>query len=430
MAKICLTLPTNRACAPMVTAICAEAAYAVRRFGVDVVLLILDSSDEVSFARHAAALRAAALPAQVTVAHFDEERQRSFLREVTDDDDVLLGLMLPAGLSYGACTDRAFLFAAAYGCDSVHRRDSDSRYQVFEGADVFPIHQELGAIGRRAADVAATEADLDAAHLDRPVVLAGASFIGELSVDIGEIRRQDPGVYHDIVSLWAPSWASEAEKRELVDESFTGAGRDPFAGDRSVLTLVDPMRVDMCNVSFHQVHEQVPLPPATDTIGSDYFLLHLVRAAGLPGLLHNRHIVNFHTPERKSGPGLHAYHLRLAKFFLSVPFLHVIYREMTALGGALLDDDHRVHAPMIAKLVRESVPAARVECADKLASLVRSYRRLGGEYAGFADLLGDRAERLMREAEQDIENFAVLTEKWQQLVARARATRPRGSTCD
>ncbi|MGX1633651.1 DUF6271 family protein, partial [Streptomyces albidoflavus] len=41
--------------------------------------------------------------------------------------------MLPGGLSYGACTNRAFLIAAALGCESVHRRDSDSRYQTLAG---------------------------------------------------------------------------------------------------------------------------------------------------------------------------------------------------------------------------------------------------------------------------------------------------------
>jgi len=430
MAKICLTLPTNRACAPMVTAVCAEAAHAVHHFGVDVVLLVLDSSDDESFAGHAAALRSAELPEAVSVLHLDEERQRTFLHEIAGGDGALLDLLLPTGVSYGACTNRAFLYAASLGCRSVHRRDSDSGYQVFRGVEVFPIHQELAALGRRASEVSTSEVDIDAAHLEKPVVLAGASFIGELSVDVAEIREQDAEVYQDIVGLWAPSWASGDEKRALVAESFVGAGREPFDGDRSVLALVDPMRVDMCNVSFHEVHEQVPLPPAVDTIGSDYFLLHLVRATRLPGVLHNRHIVNFHTPERKSGPGLVAYHLRLAKFFLSMPYLHVIYRGMAELGEALLDDEHRVRAPVIAKLARESVPLAQRESADKIPSLVDAYRRLGGQYADFADVLDERTSRLVDEAKVDIENFAVLTEAWERLVTSAREIHRRRKTCD
>lgn len=66
MRAVCLTLPTNRECAATIAAIGAEAAYAARRFGVRVHLLILDSADPAAFERHAeavAALSAVALPA-------------------------------------------------------------------------------------------------------------------------------------------------------------------------------------------------------------------------------------------------------------------------------------------------------------------------------------------------------------------------------
>ncbi|SHG95345.1 DUF6271 family protein [Streptoalloteichus hindustanus] len=429
MRRICLTLPTNRACAATITALGEEAAYAATHFGVEVVLLVLDSTDERTFAEHASAIHAARRPENVTALHMDEAAQRAFLRQVIDDADVvkpdlLLDLMLPNGVSYGACTNRAFLIASALGCRSVHRRDSDSRYQVLHGATVFPIHHELTSLGRRAADAAAgvSETALDPAHAGKPVVMVGSSFIGELSVDIGEIARLNPEVYYDVVSLWAPGEWSDAEKRQLVDESFTGARAEVFTHDRSVLTLVDPMRVDMCNVGFHQIHEQVPLPPATDTIGSDYFLLHLAHDAQLPGVLHNRNIVNFYTPERKNGPGFAAYHLRLTKFFLSMLYFHDIYRRMAEAGEALLDDQHRVRASVVAEFARRSTGLAKDENVQRLERLDRAYRRLGGRYEAFADSLVDRRAALLREAEQDIEDFALLIDSWEHLVARSGAT--------
>ncbi|MQS39990.1 DUF6271 family protein, partial [Streptomyces katsurahamanus] len=93
------------------------------------------------------------------VHHFDEAEQRTFLREVIARSGVaaperVLDLMLPSRVSYGACTNRAFLIAEALGCASVHRRDSDSRYQYLDGEPVFPFHHELMALGRRAAEVA------------------------------------------------------------------------------------------------------------------------------------------------------------------------------------------------------------------------------------------------------------------------------------
>ncbi|MEU6017527.1 DUF6271 family protein [Streptomyces sp. NPDC047515] len=437
MRRICLTLPTNRACAATISALGEEADYAARHFDVEVHLLILDSSGEAAFAEHAGAVRDAHRAPNVIVHHLDEAAQRGFLRRVIRQagvvkPELMLDLMLPAGVSYGACTNRAFLIGSALGCESVHRRDSDSRYQQLNGEPVFPVHHELTSLGKTAFDAASgvSETALAPEHGHKPVAMVGSSFVGELSVDISEISRLDRDVYYDVVSLWAPlQWPDEA-KRALVDASFTGAGAEVFVRDRSTLTHVDPMRVDMCNISFqHEVYERVPLPPATDTIGSDYFLMHLVHDGTLPGVLHNRNIVNFYTPERRTDAGFMTYQTRLTKFFLSMLYFNFVYARMAAAGASLLDDRHHVRADTIAELVRESARSDREENVHRLDVLDRSYRKLGGRYAEFAGLLESRGPRLLEEAQEDIEDFALLIEAWAPLVRASRSTgvpRPRG----
>ncbi|MFJ4799617.1 DUF6271 family protein [Streptomyces murinus] len=424
--RVCLCLPTNRACPATITALHQEAAYAVRHFDVDVHLLILDSADADTRADHLRVLAALPDVPQVTVHHLDEDQQRSRLCELIDSAGLssgLLDLLLPPAVSYGACTNRAFLFAAALGCRSVHRRDSDSTYQLHAGQPVFPIHHELPWLGRPAAEATAAglHTDLVPAHARRPVSLAGASFIGELSVDIAEIRRLDPAVYHDVVSLWAPTDWPEERKRDLVAESFTGAGTAPFTGDRSTLTLVDPMRVDMCNIAFDRaVYERVPLPPATDTIGSDYFLLHLVHDATLPGILHNRHIENFHTPERRTPTGFPAYQRRFVKFLLSMHYFQHVYDHMTATGAALLDDHDRVRPDRITAFLRESTTLDPAENIWRLDRLDTSYRKLGGRYAEFAEQLSDERAQLLTEAASDITAYADLIDAWPALIEATR----------
>ena len=427
MRKICLTLPTNRACAGTMSMVVEEAEYAAERFGVEVHVVVLDSSDVHTFAAHSQVLRATRRVPNVILWHLDEAYQRNFLSQVIrqagfDRPERLLGLMLPAGISYGACTNRAFLFGAALGCESVHRRDSDSRYQVVNGAKIFPIHHELESLGKSAADAArgVSESVLDPSHAQRPVVLVGGSFVGELSVDIEEILRLDEEVYHDIVSLWAPAHASEQEKRNLVKESFRGSGTALFNGDRSTLTVLDPMRVDMCNIGFSQVQEQVPLLPATDTIGSDYFLIHVVHAAELPAVQHNRDIVNFYTPERRTESGFVDYQLRLTKFFLSMQYLNFIYDRMAATGKSLCDKQDRVRAAEISAYVRESIELDDAENVQRLNSLKRSYRKLGGRYTNLAETLTSHGSRLLGEARQDIADFALLIESWERLVDASR----------
>ncbi|MER7044970.1 DUF6271 family protein [Streptomyces jumonjinensis] len=429
MRRVCLTLPTNRACTATIRAVGEEAAYGARHFGVEVHLLILDSSDAPVLAEHRAAVGALPPVPGVVVHHFDEAEQRAFLREVIARSGVaaperVLDLMLPSRVSYGACTNRAFLIAEALGCASVHRRDSDSRYQYLDGEPVFPFHHELMALGRQAAEVAGlvSRSRLDPACADRPVAMVGGSFVGEMSVDVGEIRRLDPGVYHDVIGLSVPAGYPEIWRRNLIEESFRGAGTASFTGDRTTLTAVSPMRVDMCNIGFdHEVYGRVPLPPATDTIGSDYFLIHLVHDAGLPGVLHNRHIDNYYTGERRSDSGFLAYQLRLAKYLLSTLYVNAVYARTAAAGAALLDAGGRLRASAVAGFVRDSTRLDRAENGERLDVVDRSYRRLGGRYAAAADVFAARRDQLLDEARTDMEEFALLIDAWEPLTRTSRS---------
>jgi hypothetical protein len=428
--RICLTLPTNRACSAAIAGLGEEAAYAARTFGVEVRLLILDSSDDATRSEHARVV--AELPAtpNVIVHHFDELQQRDFLqrsirRSGLAAPERMLELMLPSDLSYGACTNRAFLIASALGCRSVHRRDSDCTYQVLDGEQVFPIHHELASLGKPAAEASAavSETVLAPAHAHRPVSMVGASFIGEPSVDIAEIEQLDAGVYHDVVSLWGPVDRTDEQKRQLVEESFKGAGTALFTGDHSTLTLVDPMRVDMSNIGFHhEVYERVPLPPATDTIGSDYFLIHLVHDAALPGVLHNRHIENYYTPYRRTDAGFRAYQMRFVKFLLSMLYLNFVYDRMGSAGAALLDDHEHVRGDTISGFLCESTDLDRSDNIWRLDRVSTSYRKLGGRYAEFAELMDARRDQLLDEAQSDTEDFALLIDVWPALVRAAQNT--------
>ncbi|MFB7512126.1 DUF6271 family protein [Streptomyces sp. NPDC056144] len=429
MRRVCLTLPTNRACTEAIRATAAEAAYGARHFDVEVHLVVLDSSDDAVLAEHRATVRALPPEPGIVVHHLDETDQRAFLRDAVaraavPEPERVLDLLLPSGVSYGSCTNRAFLVAEALGCASVHRRDSDSRYQSWDGQPVFPLHQELTALGRRAADVAGavTRSRLDPAYAHRTVAMVGGSFVGEMSVDVAEIRGLDPAVYEDVVGLSIPDGYPAIWRGNLIAEAFRGAGTATFTGDESTLTTVSPTRVDMCNIGFaREVYGRVPLPPAKDTIGSDYFLIHLVHDARLPGVLHNRHIVNFHTGERRSDSGFLAYQRRFAKFLLSMPYFHAVYAGLTAAGEGLLDPEGRVRAPAVAALVRESAGRDRREDAERFDVLDRSYRKLGGRYAEAADLLSADLDRLLDEARDDMEDFALLIDAWEPLVRAANS---------
>ncbi|MCX4751284.1 DUF6271 family protein [Kitasatospora sp. NBC_01287] len=426
--RVCLALPTNRDCAPAIAALAAEAAHGAARFDAQVHVLVLDSCGGPALTAHRATV--AELPAApgVVVHHIDEAAQRAFLAEAVErsgapEPKLLLDLLLPAGVSYGACTNRAFLLAAALGCSSVHRRDSDSRYQELAGVPVYPIDHELTAIGRRAAEVAPLLSTdrLPPAAAPLPVALVGGSFIGAMSVDLAAIQQADPEVYREIIGLSIPADCPPIWRDHLVRESFRGAGSTAFTHDRTTLTHVSATRVDMCNIALDAgVWGRVPLPPAIDTIGSDYFLIHLVQRAGLPGVLHNRHIVNFHTDERRTGPGFLAYQERLAKYFLAAPYLEALYARLAAAD--LFTPDGLLDNATVADLVRSVAEVEQTGNAERLDVLDRCYRRLGGPWAQAADALADRRARLLTDTVRDLDDFARLTDAWPALIEAAART--------
>ncbi|MER5638945.1 DUF6271 family protein [Kitasatospora sp. NPDC002227] len=421
MRRVCLTLPTNRACAPAIAELAAEAAYGAAGFGVEVHLLILDSAAPAALAEHRRAVAALPPAPGVVVHHLDEDGQRAVLRAAAGPR--ILDLLLPARISYGACTDRAFLLAEHLGCTSVHRRDSDSRYQLLDGAPVYPIHAELTALGRPAAEVAplVTRSKLDPAASERPVALVGGSFIGELSVDVAEIKELDPAVHRELVGLTLPPDCPPLWRDHLIEQAFTGAGTTPYTAERTMLTAVSPTQVDLCNIAFdRRLYGRVPLPPATDTIGSDYFLLHLARHAGLPGVVHNRHIVNFHTGERRSDAGFLAYQLRLARYLLAVPYWQAVYARLAEAGPELLDGEGAVRAEAVAGYTRESTGLAPAAQSDRLDQLAAAYRRLGGRYAEVARALEAGRSGILDQVRSDQLDFALLTEAWGPLTAALR----------
>ncbi|MGF1748335.1 DUF6271 family protein [Vibrio cionasavignyae] len=424
MKKICLFLPTNRECANAIGLMIKEAKYAVDNFNVLVHVLILDTSSGDEYKSNLDAVKQYDHVNKVSVSYFDDERQKSFIRNVINDakqHDVmarLLAIMLPEGCSYGACTNRGFLISTAFGCDSIHRRDSDSRLQRVNGEYIFPIYQELRSLSQNAHDVSG---NVDYVTLlpeqeQMPVSLVGGAFIGAMSVDVQEMQSINSDVYETIVSLDVPDSYSEAQRKEFVEKSFKGNGIKRFNGDRSSLCSVDPYAVDMCNVSFYKVHQKIPLPPAKSTIASDYFLIHMINSSKLPGVEHNRHIDNYHTPERKTDDGFFDYQIRLVKYYVSLNYFGFIFSRLDELGLELLDHDYQVNSEVVLAVIEESLKLDQETAKKTLNIIIKEYAKLGGRYEKLSCMISARFSELLSEAKADMEDFRFLTGVWSSLI--------------
>jgi len=327
-------------------------------------------------------------------------------------------------VSYGAATNRLFLAAASLGCASVHRRDSDSRYQQHAGRPVHPIVPELRFIGRAAAQARpVVDAVLAAAGDDAcPIFMVGGSYVGELSIDLAPMLARDPEIVHELLALWTPPRMPAPERRRFNDRLFLRRAHAPFARDHAQLTTADAdgAPVDMCNIAFHRVHEQVPLPPAPETIASDYFLVDLLRALALPVVQHNRAIDNYYTPERRTPQGGIDYQLRFVRFLLHMSAVHAVVEAVERERAAFLDADFGIVLPRLGRTIAASVDAAREYNPGKLEIARRCLERLGGVHAAAAAIVGARRAELLAGAERDVAQFARLAAAWPALIAAAK----------
>lgn len=494
MKRICLALPTNRLCAVAIAGLLEEAIFAVRHFEVEVVLLISDTSPSEVLQANALALQQAIdqqtkdclLPAaslaRLHCLHYAPAQQRTILHSIcqqalakSDEADQgyeantsnnsnklekldlahelggfsatrlarnvpqqhaekLLQALLPDAVSYGAATNRLFLLAAYFGCSSLHRRDSDSRYQLYQGEKLFPIAQELRYIGIPADQAAAQVDQIIAAPClpTYPVVLVGASYLGELSIDVAPMFARHAEAGYKIVGLFAPSHLPDAEKRRWVDDSYLHTGQTSFYQEKAELGHAHSFLIDTCNLCFSQLQEVFPLPNACNTLGSDYFLMTLMNLAGLPAVHHHRHIENFYTPERRTSQGFIEYQFRLVKFLLYMSWLHAVMQALAAEFGpnytilrtAVLLPEHAA-STALAKLYAIFAcpkPAAELEQENryKLFILQQQYQDLGDEYAAFASALEGRAEDLLNECAADYAAYAEFARAWPSLIAAAK----------
>ncbi|MBM3116488.1 DUF6271 family protein [Jeongeupia naejangsanensis] len=425
MKKICLAMPTHRECAQAIRNLVDEAAFAVSRFDTEVCVLVSDTSEPAALAANAAMVGQLQTPPGVSLIHLPRDRQDRILADVlrrAGCDAVIAALMQPDGVSYGAATNRLFLFAEYFGCSSLHRRDSDSHYQSSDGQPVYPVYNELRFIGLPAREAVSNvdEVVIDAAHAIGPIRMVGASYVGETSIDVMPMFNRNEAASYEILGQFAPFHLDAAEKRRWVDATYIDNGQSRFEVDRAELAYAHSFLIDACNFCFYDIHAQVPMPPALYTIGSDYFLFSLMDALQLPVIHHNRHIDNFYTDERRTPQGFIDYQFRMVKNYLYMTWLHDAIAAIRANAETVLDA-RRALAPaaLWMHLARPIEPLLRIN-REKLDILVYNYQSLGDEYAEFAAQLQIRRDVLLDEFSRDVTDFATLARVWPSLMNAAR----------
>lgn len=449
MKRICLAIPTNRSCPAAILGLVQEARAALEEFALEIVVLIADTSSASALAENRSAVAAATRNTshyasncgpRLQVQHLDHAQQSQYLQRIlhqvwgTDHERCreMLHILLPDAVSYGAATNRLFLLAAQFGCSSVHRRDSDSRYQYANGKPLYPLLRELRHLGHPAASLEVQAVAAQPLNWECPVWQVGASYLGELSIDIGDMFTRDAAAAYQIVGKFAPSWLSEAERRAWVDASYLHTANRPFQAEHDTLGHGHSCLVDTCNISFHTVQNWLPLPPACDTVGTDYFLISVLNILRLPVVHHQRHIDNFYTPERRTESGFLAYQMRLVKYYLYMSWLHAaiaridqarehIIRPCTeaGLGAEPLAPGLVWYPARLWPCLAPQAEALHQENRAKLEHLQNLFQSLGAPYSALAQQIQREQQALLNTCLADIHQHCRLMSHWPQLMQAA-----------
>lgn len=397
--KICLALPSNRLCLEAIEHLANEVNLANQQPGVQAIGLILDTSNQIDGGLNKQ--KCEQLGARLY--YFNEPAQRQLMQQ-RGVSPRLIKQLLPDQCSYGAATNRLFLFAHWLGCESVHRRDSDSAYQM-EGEDyIYPITLELAHLFNDRVESSWQLDEPLPAHPLAPNWFVGSSFIGPASVALQDLQRQAPEQLSNVMQLTT----NVSIDTEALLRGFDSIG-EAHLTDEVALGPRHNLRVDMCNIAMRDVYKRLPLPNFTEAIGSDYFALELYKRAGFQPVLHNRHIVNQYLDDRCEA-GLRAYQHKFVRYILYTSW----FNHMADFAQSIFPDTYEVDVVALNRAAIGAYAATKQQTQAHLQVVIRNYQQAGGLYAQIASELD--CDDIMQWYQQQCSEYVDLLMAWPLLI--------------
>ncbi|WP_142928704.1 DUF6271 family protein [Exilibacterium tricleocarpae] len=407
-----MALPTNRACANAITDLYREAEYAVRHFPVAASVLIVDTSTDSALAANRAAVNKLPRTDGISVAHLDNNTQVSLLLQITTEPS-LVRQLLPETCSYGAATNRLFLFANWLGCQSVHRRDSDSRYQRCDQDAVYPIAAELPHIFCDKLESSWMLEQPPPARALEPNWIVGGSFIGPPSVDLSGLKQASRSILAKLLKLTVPDGIEIPG--DVLLRRFDSVA-EPHLVDEFTLQDHAKFRVDLCNIAFRDIQQHLPVPNITDTIGSDYFSLELLRRAGRVPVMHNRHIVNQYLDNRQAEQSQPIYQRRLVNYVLYM----CLFNWLAKAATSVFTDAHEIRLQPLRDRIGAAYDETRAQVENHLDQMTAWHLTLPGMYREMGRTLRTRRNPILTWYKEEVKQFEALLGAWPTLMLRAR----------
>jgi Family of unknown function (DUF6271) len=428
-------LPTHRYCSNSIRQLVREAAWAVSSGALrDATVCIIEHQlDSSATDRHREALLSSGTTRGMALVHFTEELKAAFVDRILaaaalpDHKRVRVReMLLPAGLSYGAGPNIAYLLASASRADLVHRRDSDIFFDG-ERAEDYPARLELlGMYGEWSTLPTFPGQERPPAPTE-PVLVVGTGSFGAPTFDRRDLLTAGIEYLVKYQALGRPG----VEVGDVASEAIDYIVEEPQRRYESDFFLFDePGKIEMEACCLRGTFRILPEMPNA-ILGCDYLSKDIARQAGLPSLYHSRkvhHVYDANRARQADDRALVWYYIRDLQYIQMGRVWRMHNERVRSKVERFLRDGSLV-AEAYAASFREAAEVMRSELVRVRVGAETVFRRASSVASGGSArrlrLLAIEVERLGPEIDEGVvtavDDYCCLVETWSTLVDAAVA---------
>lgn len=365
------------------------------------VLVILDSSEPKAFTEnHLALKKATGRLLHNKIYHVQQKEFDYLVNEYLEKDFNLKirELLFGTEFSYGKMMNRLFLIAMMLRCDYLHRRDSDTYVQEYEGYIVNPFETELSFLGNT----------LD----DNNIYMVGSSYIGDWGIDYSQIS-DDFQLLKKLFKLSKKSYTEEQLEQYIVDKYINGSkeyyqGKDEFSFKKSNY-------IDAGNYALYKIYNHIPMNPSENTSGTDYVFHDILSLFRNAKIFHNRRVIHEYDPLRYSLIPLDLYNEAKLYSRLVGIYNRLAINELSVCNEKInMENLNKKLMKAYGNCLKEE--SIKEEIFNTLQEFEQAYRMIDQpSYNQFLDYITLNSNNIIDNVQFKIKNHILLMSEWERV---------------
>jgi len=427
--KHLLYIPTNRDCKNAIEKYLDECRFISGYTGEEVYFALIESNSSEIAKLNSFIIQSNS--ENIKCIDFTYEKQKeyieSLLGRITDIKDStkqrLYSLLLPSGINYSAGPNKAALLASSLGVTILHRRDSDTYPQIYDGKQLFPSKIECDCI-------LSSYSSKQQSYNNDTIYFIGSNYLGEAPIDYDEIMQISPEFVYRIKQLENPTRSLQSiisrvqEYFDCPNEHYSGV--DQVIEDRTGLS-------EMGNCCTGELFLYLPEMPVSDILGCDYMQKNVLYRLNYPIVYHNRKVQHLYYSDRNTKENINQfidYNLRDVRFKLMMRIRNrhnAILKENRQL---LISKDHilntKVYIDAFKQAALEITPDILSDMINKLSDVYYEVSKAVSDsrynkYDVLSKELISLKQQLINDIYSGIDNYCILIEHWEKLILAAKS---------